>query len=403
MAFGPQDIRRGLLNNEFVPYFQPLTGLRTGQLVGFEVLARWLHPVHHLVLPDEFIATAEQSGLLSDIMRVLLHKTFLAAKDLPSSFRFAVNVSSLQLRDPGLPRQILKAAEATHFPLDQLVIEITESALADDLEAARASALELKSYGCKISLDDFGTGYSSLLHLQALPFDELKVDRSFVGSMVENRQSRKIVSAVIGLGHSLGLTTIAEGVETMQQAEMLLCLECEIGQGWLFGMPIPAQDLPATLHAPQPRISTGSLRPQMGEIFGSSLPSVRLAQLQALYEGAPVGLALLDRELRYVSINQQLADIHQVSIHEYLGKSIAEVVPHIYARAERYLHRALGGESVTGIEFRIAMRPGQEPAPYLVSYLPVFDEGGEVVGITVAVLDVTRHEVAVSVHAPWGS
>jgi PAS domain S-box-containing protein len=393
MAFSAEEIRRGLENDEFVPFFQPLTVLRTGQLAGFEVLARWLHPVHHLVLPDEFIAAAEREGLLPEIMRKLLNKAFRAGTTLPQSLRLAINISPLQLHDLTLPQQILDACDATQFSPERIVIEITESALANDLDTARATVVELKTYGCKISLDDFGTGYSSLLHLQSLPFDELKVDRSFVCSMVENRQSRKIVSAVVGLGHSLGLTTIAEGVETREQAEMLLSLECELGQGWLFGTPVPAEELAEVLRKPQPRITTANLRPHLGEIFDRSLPSVRLAQLQSIYEGAPVGLALLDRDLRYVNINQQLADMHQVSLDTYLGKTVAEVVPDIYRRAERYLRRALAGETVVGVEFRRRMLPDQKPGTFLVSYLPVYDESNEVIGVTVAVLNATPHEL----------
>jgi EAL domain-containing protein (putative c-di-GMP-specific phosphodiesterase class I) len=141
------------------------------------------------------------------------------------------------LRDLTLPKRIREAAEAAAFPLTRVVIEITESALVENLEHAQSISMELKAHGCRLALDDFGTGYSSLLHLQSLPFDELKVDRSFVGSMAERRESRKIVSAVVGLGQSLGLETIAEGAETQEQAEMLLLLGCEMGQGWLFGKP----------------------------------------------------------------------------------------------------------------------------------------------------------------------
>jgi EAL domain-containing protein (putative c-di-GMP-specific phosphodiesterase class I) len=393
MTMSAEEIRLGLKNDEFVPFFQPLTVLRTGELAGFEVLARWLHPVHELVLPDEFIGAAEREGLLSEIMRKLLDKAFRVGTTLPDSLRLAINVSPLQLHDVTLSRQILDACEATGFSPERLVVEITENALANDLDTARATIMELKSHGCKIALDDFGTGYSSLLHLHSLPFDELKVDRSFVRSMVENRQSRKIVSAVVGLGHSLGLTTIAEGVETREQAEMLLSLECAVGQGWLFGSPVPVADLAEVLHTPQPRITTANLRPRLGEIFDRSLPSVRLAQLQSIYDGAPVGLALLDRNLRYININQQLADMHQVSLEAYLGKTVAEVVPNIYCRAERYLLRALAGETVAGVEFRMSVQPGQKPGRFLVSYLPVHDERNEVIGVTVAVLDVTPHKL----------
>ncbi len=147
-----------------------------------------------------------------------------------------------------------RAAEQGAFPLNHLAIEITESSLVDNLELASSIASELKRMGVKLALDDFGTGYSSLRHLQALPFNEIKMDRSFVNSMIYNRDSRKIVAAVIGLGQSLGLITVAEGIEDRTQADMLQWLGCDLGQGWLYGRAIPAAEiadvLAATMHIP---------------------------------------------------------------------------------------------------------------------------------------------------------
>ncbi len=204
-----------------------------------------------------------------------------------------------------------------------MVVEITETALADNLERARKIAEELKALGCKLALDDFGTGYSSLRHMQSLPFDELKVDSSFVRSMVHQRESRKIVAAVVGLGQSLGLTTVAEGVETQEQAEMLCWLGCDIGQGWLFGKPISAEDLPAAISAPRQPIVRHPVFPGKSLSLGSleGLPALRLAQLQAVYDGAPVGLGFLDRNLRYVNLNLQLAEMHGISAEEHLGQN----------------------------------------------------------------------------------
>ncbi len=166
---------------------------------------------------------------------MVAEKAFTGGGCLPDPQWLAGNISPFLLRDLTLPKRIREAAEAAAFPLNRVVIEITESALVENLEHAQTIARELKAQGCRLALDHFGTGYSSLLHLQSLPFDELKVDRSFVGSMTTRRESRKIVSAVVGLGQSLGMETIAEGVETQDQAEMLLLLGCAMGQGWLFG------------------------------------------------------------------------------------------------------------------------------------------------------------------------
>jgi len=169
----------------------------------------------------------------------------------------AINISPQQLQDLSLPKQIEDIAATSGFPLSRVVIEVTESALVDNVDSAQAIAKGLKSLGVKIALDDFGTGYSSLLHLQSLPFSELKVDRGFVSTMTESRQSRKIVAAVVGLGQSLGLATIAEGVEKREQAEMLMWLGCDLGQGWPFGRPVPAEDLPAVIAMPRERIHVG--------------------------------------------------------------------------------------------------------------------------------------------------
>lgn len=197
------ELRKALKSAEIVPYFQPMVGIRTGKLVGFEVLARWLHPQRGTIHPDEFIPVAEQDGLIGELTETILLQAFAATAALKKDLNISVNVSPIQLRDPSLPEEIRRAAAMAAFPLRQLTIEITESALVDNLELAGSIAAKLKRLGVKLALDDFGTGYSSLRNLQALPFDELKVDRSFVSSMVQSRDSRKIVAAVIGLGQSL--------------------------------------------------------------------------------------------------------------------------------------------------------------------------------------------------------
>jgi EAL domain-containing protein (putative c-di-GMP-specific phosphodiesterase class I) len=143
-----------------------------------------------------------------------MSQSFSSFQLLPDQLTLAVNASPIQMRDSSLPTQISQSAEETGFPLRRLIVEITESALHHNLEHAQQITGELKAMGCRLALDDFGTGYSSLLHLQSLKFNELKIDRSFVNSMTTSRDSRKIVAAIIGLGQSLGLDTVAEGVET---------------------------------------------------------------------------------------------------------------------------------------------------------------------------------------------
>jgi PAS domain S-box-containing protein len=330
-------------------------------------------------------------------MQQILRKAFLSAPVLPSPLTLGVNISPTQLHDSSLPRQIRDAAEAGGFPLLRLVVEITESGLIGNLELAQKIAGELKTMGCRLALDDFGTGYSSLRHLQALPFDLLKVDRSFVNSMTDKRESRKIVAAVVGLGHSLGLTTVAEGVETEEQAEMLLRLECKMGQGWLYGRPLTADRIPQMVQA-APRTMEGRMSTPGSSWVASSLealPAQRLAQLQALYDGAPVGLCFLDRNLRYVSINRRLADMNGAPVETYLGRTVEEMIPKVYPIVEKYMRRALQGEVIEELEFtRPATVSGEPDKTNLVSYQPALDEAGEVVGISVAVVDITDRKRA---------
>jgi PAS domain S-box-containing protein len=255
----------------------------------------------------------------------------------------------------------------------------------------------LKALHCRLALDDFGTGYSSLKHLQALPFDELKVDRSFVSSMTQSRESRKIVAAVVGLGRSLGLITVAEGVETQEQADMLLWLGCDLGQGFLYSQPVPIEDLPAIVsRKPQPYASCLSERLDEGPITSlEALPGQRFAQLQAIYDGAPVGLALLDRNLRYVSLNRRLAQMNGAPLAAHLGRPITELVPDLYPQFEPFLRRALAGESISNFEVQ---RPNFEAGggyrTLMISYQPVRDEAGEVMGVSIAVVDISDRKRA---------
>jgi len=394
------DLRRALENNEIVPYFQPLVELRTGLLRGFEALARWQHPQRGLITPNEFIPLAEKSGLHGLLTGKLLSAVFVAAKDIPSHLTLSVNISLTQLTDLTLPRHICSAAEQAKFPLHRLILEITESALVGNTESAARIATELKELGSRLALDDFGTGYSSLRHLQLLPFDELKIDASFVRSMTHTRESRKIAAAIVGLGNSLSLTTVAEGVEDQNIADMLLWLGCDIGQGWLYGRPVPPEQLPETLAerlnplppttVPRSPAADASLPLRL-----EALPTQRLAQLNAIYDGVPVGLAFLDRNLRYVSVNKRLAEMHNLPVASHLGRPFAEVFPDKFSLCEPYLVLTLGGEPQTGLEmhFPDPHLPGANRT-YLVSYQPARDEVDEVVGVSVSVVDITRRKQA---------
>ena len=392
MAIDDLDVARAMEHGEFLPHFQPLVNLRTGRLNGFELLARWNHPRLGWIPPDEFIPVAEREGWIDRLTERLLQQGFQAAAMLPGELTLSINISPVQLRDVSLPDRIRAIAESAGFSLEQLVVEITESALTEHIESARTIARALKAMGSKLALDDFGTGYSSLSHLQSLPFDELKVDRSFVRSMAEQRDSRKIVAAVVGLGQSLGLTTVAEGVETQEQADMLRWLGCELGQGWLYGKPVPAERLAGVVQAGPWQVPASSSNGLVGRESRSSpdsLPSQRLAQLQAVYDGAPVGLAFLDRNMRYVNLNRRLANMNGRPMEEHFGKTVQEMIPEVFPQVEPFIQRALRGEAIPGVEIT---KPPSSPnggQTILLTYEPARDEAGEVVGVSVAIVDVT--------------
>lgn len=233
--------------NLITPVFQPLISIRERKLVGFEVLARWDDAEHGPIGPSQFIPMAEAHGVIGQLARQIITSACLSASAWDGRFSLAFNVSAVQLRDGTLPALIGEAVAGTGFPLERIHIEITETALVENIDTALETVRQIKAMGMGIVLDDFGTGFSSLSRLQTLPFDTIKVDTSFVRSMLESPASAKIVAAVIGLGRSLGLVTVAEGVETEALADMLQEMNCEIGQGWLFGHGIPAAEVPAFL------------------------------------------------------------------------------------------------------------------------------------------------------------
>lgn len=238
------------------PYFQPLINLETQEIVGFEVLARWQHATLGQVPPCTFISLAEDSGLIGALTRSILKRACYSALNWPAHLVIAVNLSPLQLSDPTLVDSVISILAETGFPPHRLELEITESALVGDVSMAQDIVRALKAMGMRIALDDFGTGYSSLIHLRSFPFDKIKVDASFVRSMTTETDSRKIVSAVIGLGRNLGMTVLAEGIEVPEQAEVLRELGCPLGQGWLYGKAVPASAAAAMVDALLPAIRT---------------------------------------------------------------------------------------------------------------------------------------------------
>ncbi|CAN5121285.1 hypothetical protein BH10PSE12_BH10PSE12_11420 [soil metagenome] len=231
-------MRNGIAAGEFVPYYEQQVDLTTGKLLGFEMLARWESPVLGLVSPDHFIPIAEDTGMIGALSLAVIRRALIDARNWDESLTLSINISPAQLRDPWLSQKLLKLLTETGFPPTRLEIEITETALYNNLALAQTIINSLKNQGIRIALDDFGTGYSSLAHLRALPFDRIKIDRSFVMSMGENVESAAFVQAIARLGESLGLPVTAEGIESSDIEQQLVSLGLAKGQGWHFGKPM---------------------------------------------------------------------------------------------------------------------------------------------------------------------
>jgi diguanylate cyclase (GGDEF)-like protein len=235
-------LKRGLSRGEFVPYYQPQVEFGSGRIRGFEMLARWNHPTDGVVGAEAFIPVAEETGLIAELSESLIKLALEDAKKWDPGLTLAVNISPRQLTDPWLAQKIIKLLSEAGFPPERLELEITESGMVENLEVAQNVVTSLKNQGIRLALDDFGTGYSSLAHLRALPFDRIKIDRSFVLSLNKDPESWTIVKAIVNLGESLGVPITAEGVESGAIELRLRDLRCELGQGWFFGEPLPADE-----------------------------------------------------------------------------------------------------------------------------------------------------------------
>jgi len=249
------DLHRALERDELELHYQPFVDLHTETLVGMEALVRWRHPTRGLLLPQDFIPLAEDSGLIVPLGSWVLkeacgqtaawHALRTGTEQDNARLNISVNVSATQLADPGFPRQVAEAIAQSGIDPDRLWLEITESTLMRDADEAVTVLQAFRDLGLHIEIDDFGTGYSSLSYLQRFPVESLKIDRSFVNDLDKRSDNAAIVRAIIGLGDSLGLPIIAEGVERRAQVSRLKALGCHLAQGYLFGRPLPAGSLGA--------------------------------------------------------------------------------------------------------------------------------------------------------------
>ena len=262
------DMRAGLERGEFMLYFQQQNNTQTGEVVGFEVLLRWLHPKRGLVSPVEFIPIAERTGFIMELGDWVLRRACEEAVKWGNPLRIAVNVAPKQLANANFPQHVRDILKETGLAPERLELEITESGIIADQHNALSIIRQLKAIGVKIAMDDYGTGYSSLSTLQLFPFDKIKIDRGFIDSVVENRQSAAIVRSTLILAQSLNIPVLAEGVENAEHLRFLQDEGCEQVQGYLYGRPQPLSELQAIVNPPA---SQEQPAPDAGETGKGSL------------------------------------------------------------------------------------------------------------------------------------
>lgn len=246
------DLRLALERDEFILNYQPKVNLKSGEITGVEALIRWSHPTKGLILPKEFIPIAEECGLIVPIGQLVLRKACAQGKswleDFGHRISIAVNISGVEFRNEEFFKYLQKIIKDTGFDSKSLELELTETVLMKNVESTQKALGKLNAQGVRIAVDDFGTGYSSLSYLNKFPISVLKIDKSFVNDISTKKDNGIIVNAVIGMGLNLGQKVVAEGVETQEQFRFLCENNCEEGQGYLFNLPLPAEEITKILN-----------------------------------------------------------------------------------------------------------------------------------------------------------
>lgn len=267
------ELRSAVARKELTVVYQPVVSIATGRVVGAEALVRWLHPERGLIGPDQFVPIAEGSALIVDIDRYVLRQaidqmTSWASSGIPEAFTVAVNLSAVHLAEPDTATFIGRLLEAAGLDGRRLTIEVTESSVMTEASSALATLEALADLGIDIALDDFGTGYSSLLYLRDFPIGKLKIDRSFVGRMTDSGGDAAIVTTIVRLAQTLGLSTVAEGVECSEQLAVLSALGCDAGQGFLWDRALEAEQFRARWLTSASPAAAGHPRPRGAEVGG---------------------------------------------------------------------------------------------------------------------------------------
>jgi EAL domain-containing protein (putative c-di-GMP-specific phosphodiesterase class I) len=240
------DLRHAVERGEFILHYQPQLDLKTGRIIGFEALVRWMHPQRGLVGPSQFVPAAEETGLIGEIGEWVLREACSQARAWHraghSELQVSVNCSAQQFQRESFVEAVRAVLRETGVPAQRLDLEITESVIIQHSEAVIARFQALDDMGVRISIDDFGTGYSSLSYLKRFAIHQLKIDQSFVRDISSDPDDAAIVSAIIAIAHSLGLQVVAEGLEAPEQLAFLRSLGCDVAQGYYFSKPVPAEE-----------------------------------------------------------------------------------------------------------------------------------------------------------------
>lgn len=374
-----ETLRQAIAAGAIAPYFQPIVEIESGRLRGFEVLARWLHEGLPPVLPEGFIGLARAEGLLSALTLQVVRKACAAARGWPGDFYLAFNLPPVLLQDTDAMEDFLATAEASGLPLHRIRVEMTEEEVVEHEAAAESAISQLRRLGIKAMLDDFGTGYSSLVRLHRFAFEKIKIDGSFIRGLETDEASRKIVSAIVGLGQSLGATVVAECVETPFQLQFLAAVGCDAYQGWLLARAMDAATAARWLEA---------YRPSGTVISALRLsPYQRQYQLEALYEHASVGLAFIDTGLRFIAANATFCRMHRRTQATVVGRPFTDVVPvELHGIATELILRTIQDGSS---DIREIPMPGREET-FLFSHDRVCDAAGTVLGISVVCINVPQ-------------
>lgn len=313
------DLRQAIENDQLFVVYQPIVHLHTQRAAGMEALVRWNHPVRGLVSPVDFIPIAEESGLIGPLSAFVLHAAceqhvrWLSELGDAAPRLISVNLSRAQLADPMLVDAVAEVLRSTGMPATQLQLEVTESLAAQD-ESVQTRLRELKALGLTLALDDFGTGYSSLASLHQLPVDVVKIDRSFVSQLETSDYHRVLVQATVQVARTLGMRTVAEGVETQGQARLLSALHCDKGQGYLFGRPLSDEQATAWLRQRpmQPAASTtsSSETAPLALTDASPAPTDICARLLQLLDASQMAVAVFDPSERLAYANRSYRSLY---------------------------------------------------------------------------------------------